>query len=287
MTNITKSAFQIKRNTKRLIFRVLSHIILTLGAITMLMPFFWMLTTSFKDISEVFIMPPKWFGARLVWENYLQISSRFDYFAYFMNSIKVSVWVVFFQLLTSSMAGYVFARLNFIFKNQMFVLYLSTMMVPMHVIIIPNFIQMSFYGLVNTLWSLMIPPMVSAFGTFLMRQFFLTIPRDLDEAAKIDGCTPPGIFLRICLPMAGSTLATLAIFSFMGIWNDYFTPLIYISNAIHYTLPLGLASMKGMYATDWPVLMAATCVSILPVLIAFLVAQDAFVKGVMLSGLKE
>ena len=129
--------------------------------------------------------------------------------------------------------------------------------------------------------------MVSAFGTFLMRQFFLTIPRDLDEAAKIDGCTPPGIFLRICLPMAGSTLATLAIFSFMGIWNDYFTPLIYISNAINYTLPLGLASMKGMYATDWPVLMAATCVSILPVLIAFLFAQDAFVKGVMLSGMKE
>lgn len=287
MTNLTKSAFQLKRSTKRRIFRVLAHIVLTLGAITMLMPFFWMLTTSFKDISEVFIMPPKLFGKRLVWENYLQISSRFDYFAYFMNSIKVSVWVVFFQLFTSSMAGYVFARLNFKFKNQIFVLYLSTMMVPMHVIIIPNFIQMSFYGLVNTLWSLMIPPMVSAFGTFLMRQFFLTIPRDLDEAAKIDGCTPPGIFLRICLPLAGSTLATLAIFSFMGIWNDYFTPLIYISNAIHYTLPLGLASMKGMYATDWPVLMAATCVSILPVLIAFLLAQDAFVKGVMLSGLKE
>ncbi len=273
--------------TKRLFITMVSHIVLILGAITMLLPFIWMLTTSLKGLNEVFALPPKWFGARLVWENYLQISSRFDYFAYFLNSIKVSVWVVFFQLFTSSMAGFAFARLNFKFRNQMFLLYLATMMVPMHVIIIPNFLQMSRYGLVNTLWSLMIPPMVSAFGTFLLRQFFLTVPKDLDEAARIDGCTPIGIFFKICLPMAGSTIATLAIFSFMGIWNDYFTPLIYISNAVNYTLPLGLASMKGMYSTDWPVLMAATCISILPVLIAFLFAQDAFVKGVMLSGMKE
>ena len=286
MTSKT-SALHINRKTKRIFTRVLSHVILSAGAVTMLMPFIWMLTTSFKSLNEVFLLPPKWIGDKIVWENYLQISSRFDYFGYFLNSIKVSVWVVFFQLLTSSMAGFVFARLNFKFRNQMFVIYLATMMVPMHVIIIPNFIQMSIYGLVNTLWSLMIPPMVSAFGTFLMRQFFLTIPKDLDEAARIDGCQPPSIFFRICLPMAGSTLATLAIFSFMGIWNDYFTPLIYISNAVNYTLPLGLASMKGMYSTNWPVLMAATCVSILPVLIAFLFAQDAFVKGVMLSGLKE
>jgi multiple sugar transport system permease protein len=272
---------------QRIIMRTFTHIILIFGAITMLLPFIWMLTTSLKSLGEVFVLPPKWIGDRLVWENYLKISSRFDYFNYFMNSVKVSAWVVFFQLFTSSMAGFAFARLNFKFRNQMFILYLATMMVPMHVIIIPNFLQMSRYGLVNTLWSLMIPPMVSAFGTFLLRQFFLTVPKDLDEAAKIDGCTPLGIFFKICLPMAGSTIATLAIFSFMGIWNDYFTPLIYISNAVNYTLPLGLASMKGMYSTDWPVLMAATCISILPVLIAFLFAQDAFVKGVMLSGLKE
>ena len=272
---------------KRLIFQGMSHTVLIVGALTMLMPFIWMLTTSLKSLNEVFVIPPKWIGDQLVWENYMKISSRFDYFSYFMNSIKVSAWVVFFQLFTSAMAGYVFARLNFRFRDQMFVVYLATMMVPMHVIIIPNFLQMSAYGLVNTLWSLMIPSMVSPFGTFLMRQFFLTVPRDLDEAARIDGCSPPGIFFRICLPMAGPTIATLAIFSFMGTWNDYFTPLIYISNAARYTLPLGLASMKGMYSTDWPVLMAATCISILPVLLAFLFAQDAFVKGVMLSGLKE
>ena len=275
------------RRTKRLITHSITHIFLILGAITMLLPFIWMITTSLKGISEVFVMPPTFFGARLVWENYLKISSRFDYFGYFMNSIKVSAWVVFFQLWTSAMAGYVFARLNFRFRDKIFLLYLATMMVPMQVIIIPNFLQMRIYGLVNTLWSLMIPPMVSAFGTFLLRQFFLTVPRDLDEAAKIDGCTPFGTFFKILLPMAGSTLATLAIFCFMYIWNDYFTPLIYISNATKYTLPLGLAAMKGMYSTDWPVLMAATCISVLPVLIAFFLAQDAFVKGVMLSGMKE
>ena len=205
---------------KRLITHTVSHVVLILGALTMLLPFIWMLTTSLKSLSEVFVLPPKWLGERLVWENYLQISARFDYFGYFMNSIRVSLWVVFFQLLTSSMAGFAFARLKFKFRNQMFMIYLATMMVPMHVIIIPNFLQMSRYGLVNTLWSLMIPPMVSAFGTFLLRQFFLTVPKDLDEAARIDGCTPLGIFFRICC--RGLHHRTLAI-SASWVWNDYFT----------------------------------------------------------------
>ena len=214
------------RKTKRIISRTITHTILILGTVIMLLPFFWMLTTSFKSLNEVFVSPPRFFGERLVWENYLRISSRFNYFHYFMNSISVSAWVVFFQLVTSCMAGFVFARLNFKFRDKLFLLYLATMMVPMHVIIIPNYLMMRAYGLINKLWSLMIPPMVSAFGTFLLRQFFLTVPRELDEAAKIDGCTPFGIFAKILMPMAGPTVATLGIFCFMYIWNDYFTPLI-------------------------------------------------------------
>ena len=146
---------------------------------------------------------------------------------------------------------------------------------------------MSKYGLVNTLWSLMLPASVSAFGTFLMRQFFLTVPTELIEAAKMDGCNPLLIFFKICLPMAKSTIATLAIFCFMGTWNDYFTPLIYLNDSEKFTIPLGLANMQGLYSTNWPVLMAASVISVLPVLIAFLFAQDAFVKGVMMSGLKD
>ena len=272
---------------KQLIVKIVAHLVLLLGAITMLVPFIWMLSSSVKSLGEVFVFPPTLFGEKIVWENYTKISSRFDYLAYFLNSVKVSAWVVIFQVFTSATAGYVFAKLNFKGRDRIFTLYLATMMIPFHVTVITNFLQMSMYGLVNTLWSLMLPASVSAFGTFLMRQFFVTVPNELIEAAKIDGCNPFKTFLQICFPMAKPTIATLSIFCFMNVWNDYFTPLIYINDSIKYTLPLGLASMKGMYSTDWPVLMASSVISVLPVLIAFLFAQDAFVKGVMMTGMKE
>lgn len=276
-----------KLNGKQILAHSLAHILLVAGGLTMLLPFIWMLSTSLKSLNEVFIFPPSFLGEKIVWQNYLKISSRFNYWGYFLNSVKISAWVVGFQLFTSSMAGFVFARLKFKMRDKLFALYLATMMIPFQVTIIPNFLQMSFYNLINTHWSLMIPPMVSAFGTFLMRQFFITVPHELDEASKIDGCTPFSTFTKVLLPMAKSTLATLAIFCFMGIWNDYFGPLIYLSKETLFTLTLGLARMKGMYSTDWPVLMASTCISIMPVLVAFLLAQDAFVKGVMLSGMKD
>lgn len=272
---------------KQLIVKIVAHLVLLLGAITMLVPFIWMLSSSVKSLGEVFVFPPTLFGEKIVWENYTKISSRFDYLAYFLNSVKVSAWVVVFQVFTSATAGYVFAKLNFKGRDRIFTLYLATMMIPFHVTVITNFLQMSMYGLVNTLWSLMLPASVSAFGTFLMRQFFVTVPNELIEAAKIDGCNPFKTFLQICFPMAKPTIATLSIFCFMNVWNDYFTPLIYINDSRKYTLPLGLASMKGMYSTDWPVLMASSVISVLPVLIAFLFAQDAFVKGVMMTGMKE
>lgn len=272
---------------KQLIVKIVAHLVLLLGAITMLVPFIWMLSSSVKSLGEVFVFPPALFGEKIVWENYTKISSRFDYLAYFLNSVKVSAWVVIFQVFTSATAGYVFAKLNFRGRDKVFTLYLATMMIPFHVTVITNFLQMSMYGLVNTLWSLMLPASVSAFGTFLMRQFFVTVPNELIEAAKIDGCNPFKTFLQICFPMAKPTIATLSIFCFMNVWNDYFTPLIYINDSRKYTLPLGLASMKGMYSTDWPVLMASSVISVLPVLIAFLFAQDAFVKGVMMTGMKE
>ena len=272
---------------KQLIVKFVAHLVLLLGAITMLVPFIWMLSSSVKSLGEVFVFPPTLFGEKIVWENYTKISSRFDYLAYFLNSVKVSAWVVVFQVFTSATAGYVFAKLNFKGRDRIFTLYLATMMIPFHVTVITNFLQMSIYGLVNTLWSLMLPASVSAFGTFLMRQFFVTVPNELIEAAMIDGCNPFKTFLQICFPMAKPTIATLSIFCFMNVWNDYFTPLIYINDSRKYTLPLGLASMKGMYSTDWPVLMASSVISVLPVLIAFLFAQDAFVKGVMMTGMKE
>lgn len=229
---------------KKLVTKIIAHTILILGSLTMLVPFIWMLSSSLKSLGEVFVFPPTLFGERLVWENYTQISSRFDYFAYFLNSVKVSAWVVVFQVFTSATAGYVFAKMNFKGRDKIFSLYLATMMIPFHVTVITNYLQMSMYGLVNTLWSLMLPASVSAFGTFLMRQFFITVPNELVEAAKIDGCNPFTTFIKIAFPMAKSTIATLCIFCFMNVWNDYFTPLIYINDARKYTLPLGLASIK-------------------------------------------
>ena len=196
---------------KQLIVKIVAHLVLLLGAITMLVPFIWMLSSSVKSLGEVFVFPPKLFGEKIVWENYTKISSRFNYFAYFLNSVKVSAWVVVFQVFTSATAGYVFAKLNFKGRDRIFTLYLATMMIPFHVTVITNFLQMSIYGLVNTLWSLMLPASVSAFGTFLMRQFFVTVPNELIEAAKIDGASKWQQITRITLPFLVPAAVTLLI----------------------------------------------------------------------------
>lgn len=266
--------------------KVLAHGVLIAGSAVMLFPFIWMVATSLKDLSEVFTYPPRFFGERFKFENYGVMSERFPFFRFFLNTLKVSVIVTAVQLMTSSMAGYVFARLRFRFRDGLFGVYLATLMIPPQVTMIPNFLLMKFYGLIDTHAALILPLLVSAFGTFLLRQFFSTIPAALEEAAKIDGCTPFGIYRRIFVPLSKPAMATLGIFILMGTWNDFINPLIFLNSMNKMTLTLGLANMQGMYATDWPALMAATTLSILPIIIVFLFAQDLFVRGVTLSGLK-
>jgi multiple sugar transport system permease protein len=266
--------------------KITAHAVLLAGALTMIMPFLWMLSTSLKQLKEVFVFPPTLLGATIRWENYLQIADRFPFDTYFLNSVKVTVIVVIAQLITSSMAGFVFARLRFRYRELLFGLYLATMMVPAQVTMIPNFIIMRYYNLIDTHWSLILPALVSAFGTFLLRQFFITIPASLEDAAKIDGCTPFGVYWRIFVPLSKPAMATLGVFVFMGMWNDFLAPLVYINTQNKMTLPLGLAAMQGMYSTDWPVLMAGTVISVIPLIVIFLLAQDFFIKGVTLSGLK-
>lgn len=263
-----------------------AHLILLAGAVTMILPFVWMISTSLKQLNEVFVFPPKLLGEQLMWSNYLRISDRFPFGTYFLNSLKITLIVVTAQLVTSSMAGFVFARLRFKFREPLFGLYLATMMVPAQVTMIPNFIVMRHYNLVDTHWSLILPALVSAFGTFLLRQFFITIPGSLEDAARIDGCTPFGVYWRVFVPLSMPAMATLGVFVFMGSWNDFLAPLVYINTQAKMTLPLGLASMQGMYSTDWPVLMAGTVISVAPLILIFLLAQDFFIKGVTLSGLK-
>lgn len=271
----------------KLVPKILSYILLGAGAASMLIPFIWVISTSLKPQNEVFSFPPTLFGSKIVLSNYARISDRFPFELFFLNSLKIAVIVMAGQIITSSMAGFAFARLKFKGREILFTLYLATMMIPIQVRVIPTFIMMKNFGLVNSHHSLILPALVTAFGTFLMRQFFITVPMSLEDAAKIDGCTPLGIYMRIFLPMSKPTTATLGIFVFMGVWNDYFNPLIYLSDVNKMTLPLGLAVMQGMYSTDWTVLMAGTFLSLLPVIVIFLAAQDVFIKGVMLSGLKE
>lgn len=271
---------------RKYISKALAYLFLSVGASVMITPFLWMIGTSLKSLHEVFVFPPTLFGEQLRWENYLRISDRFPFLQFFFNSLRITVVVVISQVLTSSMAGFTFARLRFKFRDHLFALYLATMMVPVHVTLIPNFILMRHLGLIDTHASLILPALVTAFGTFLMRQFFLTIPAALEDAGKIDGCTPFGIYWRIFLPLSKPAVATLSVFVFMGMWNQFLQPLIFINTKDLMTLPLGLAFTQGFYSTDWPVLMSGTVLSLLPVIIAFLLAQDFFIRGVTLSGLK-
>ncbi|MBA7539066.1 hypothetical protein ES705_31344 [subsurface metagenome] len=266
--------------------QIISYVVLTLGAITMVLPFLWMISTSLKSLGEVFVFPPTFFGEKIVWGNYLKVADRFPFGLFFLNSLKISFIVVVVQLFTSALAGFAFARLKFPFRDTLFALYLATLMIPYHITLVPIFVIMRYFGWIDTHYSLIIPSLVSAFGTFLMRQFFLTIPKELEDAARIDGCTPFGIFWRIFLPLSKPALATLGVFIFMFTWNDFIRPLIFINSISKMTIPLGLSAMQGMYSTDWPVLMAGSMISILPVLVAFLLAQEYFVRGITLSGLK-
>jgi len=271
---------------EQIYMRTFVHIILAFGAITMIAPFIWMVSTSLKSLNEVFVFPPTLFGESLRWNNYLQISDRFPFSIFFLNSLKIAVLVTAGQLFTCSLGGYSFARLRFPGRDIIFLLYLATLMIPYFVIVIPIFIMMRSFGWVDTHYALIVPGLFSAFGTFLMKQFFLTIPRELEDAAKIDGCTPFGIYRRIFLPLSKPALAALGIFTFMWSWNDFLAPLIFLNTITKRTIPLGLAVMQGLYSTDWPSLMAASVLSVMPIIIVFLCAQEFFVKGITLSGLK-
>ena len=270
----------------RLGFRPLMHVVLLLGAGTMVVPFLWMVSTSFKSLPEVFTFPPTLFGRRLVWENYVRLLDRFPFGTFFLNSTKVTALITLGQLLTCSMGGFAFARLRFPMRDALFAIYLATLMIPFQVTVIPTFILMRYLGWIDTHYALIVPSLVSPFGTFLLRQFFLTIPGELEDAAKIDGCTPFGVYWRIFVPLSKPALTTLAVFTFVWAWNDFFRPLIFINSLQQRTLPLGLASLQTMYATDWPVLMAGSVVSVLPVLVLFAISQELLIKSITLSGLK-
>ncbi len=262
--------------------------LLVLGSVIMLIPFLWMVLMSVKSLDEVYTFPPVIFPREWLFSNYLEVWHQVPVTRFFANSSMVSLLVTLGVLMTSSLGGYSFARIDYPGRNTIFLMYLSTMMIPFAVIMIPLFWQMRLFGWVNHLAALIVPGLFSAWGTFLMRQFMLAIPKELEEAAEIDGCNHLRIYAQIILPLCKPVMATLAIFTFMGVWNDFLWPLIMISSRNKKTLPLGLAGFQQRVSlnTPWHLVMALAVVSVLPILIIFILGQKYYVRGIVTSGLK-
>ncbi|NOZ73005.1 MAG: carbohydrate ABC transporter permease [Chloroflexi bacterium] len=272
-------SFQIKPD------HVLLHLLLLSGSVVMLLPFLWMLSTSLKTPQEIFTFPPTWIPHPIAWENYRETVTIMPFGRFYLNSFIVAVAVTGLQLLTSSLAAFAFARLRFPGRDALFLLYLATLMVPFQVTMIPNFILIRLLGWYDSYQALILPPAFSAFSTFLLRQYFLGIPLDLDEAARMDGASSFRIWWQIILPLSGPALAALAIFTFLASWNDFLWPLIITSSPQMRTLPVGLSAFQGQYNVQWHLLMAGAVIALLPVLVIYSFAQKWFVRGITLSGM--
>jgi len=261
------------------------HALLIAGSVIMLLPFAWMLSTSLKLPPETFTYPPVWIPSTIAWQNYLKTVTVMPFSRFYLNSLIVTTSVTLLQLLTSSLAAFAFARMRFPGRNLLFLLYLATLMIPFQVTMIPNFILVRFLGWYDTYRALILPPAFSAFSTFLLRQYFLGIPRDLDEAARMDGANSLRIWWQVIMPLAGPAIAALATFVSLNTWNDFLWPLIITNSPEMRTLPVGLSTFQGQFKTDWNLLMAGSVIAMLPVLLVYMIGQRWFIRGITLSGL--
>jgi len=280
-------AFLRRHSRAELAVLVLGFLILMLGAVWMLLPLVWMLSASLMPLSEVIKVPPIWFApAKYSLNNYIEVWGRVGFARFFFNSVFVAGTITAAQLLTSSMAGFAFARYQFPGRMLIFILILSTMMIPFQVIMIPLFIMMARLHMVNTYSGMILPAIVTPFGIFMMRQFMLGVPKPLLEAARIDGASEPYIFTRIMLPLCKPAIAALAIFAFLGSWDNFLWPLIIINSKQLWTLPIAMSRFTEQYISQTHLQMAGASIMFLPVLFVFLLMQRNFIEGIALTGLK-
>jgi multiple sugar transport system permease protein len=272
------------KSARDLFGKIIAYILLISGSILVLIPVFWMVSSALKPNSQIFIFPPQWIPNPIQWDNFVKAMTALPFGTYFQNTMIIEVGTIVGTVLSCSVVAYGFARLNAPGRNFWFIVLLSTMMLPGVVTMIPVYLIFRQLGWVNTFLPLIVP---NFFGSvFLLRQFFMTIPRDFEEAARIDGASTWQILTRIILPLSKPALATVTIFTFMGVWNDFMGPLIYLNKPETYTLALGLNFFKGQYVSDWNMLMAASLVMMLPLVLLFFVAQKAFIEGITLTGVK-
>jgi ABC-type glycerol-3-phosphate transport system permease component len=263
--------------------------LLTLGSVAMMFPLAWMISTSVKDEGEVFIIPIRWIPSQILLSNYTEAIVFIPYWRFFLNSVEVTLVSVVGSTLTASTVAYAFARLRARWRDALFLILLSTMMLPGEVTLVPTYLIFRNLGALDTYYPLIVPSFLggSPFFIFLLRQYFMTLPLEMDEAAKIDGASFFGIFWRIILPLSKPGLATIAIFAFFNHWNAFQTPLIYLNTMEKYTVPVGLRFyLSTMGNAHWNYLMAATLIAIVPPIVLFFTAQRYFVQGQVLTGLK-
>ena len=275
------------KRTFSILKSLLIHTVLLAGTVIVAMPFLWMVTSSFKDKTQIFIFPPQWIPQPFVWQNYVNAWNAIPLGRFYLNSFFVAATVTIGQAIVCSMAAYVFARLQFPGRDVIFLLFLGTMMLPRQITLIPRFIIMKNLDWIDTYQALIIPFLAWPLGTFLLRQSFLDIPTDLEDAARMDGCSRFRILFQIILPLSKPALATVAVFSFMNHWNTFLWPLIVIQTREKLTLQVGLSMLRSELGTEWPTLMAASVLSALPTIIVYFFAQRQFVAGITLTGLKS
>jgi multiple sugar transport system permease protein len=283
---MSKTGGRTMKNSKIKLSRILLYAVLIFITLLMLIPFVWMLSASLKLDKDVFTFPIQWIPENPRWRNYIDIWTKIPLSKFILNTTKLTIIVTTLQILTSSFAAYAFAKLQFKNSNLLFLAYVATIAVPWQVYMVPQFMMMRSFGLNDTHLAIIFLQAFSAFGVFMMRQFYQGIPDELCEAARIDGMSEYKIYSRIMLPLSKPALSTLVIFTFVGTWNDFLGPMIYLKTESKKTLQIGLRMFISQYSSEYGLIMAASVISLIPVLIIFIALQKYFVEGIASTGIK-
>ncbi|MGD0005734.1 MAG: carbohydrate ABC transporter permease [Anaerolineaceae bacterium] len=277
-----------RKLARQILHEVLAHIVLITAGISFALPFLWMISTSLKGQLQVMVWPPQWIPNPVLWSNYLKAVTLVPFFLYLKNTVVIALWNVVGIMISCPLVAYGLSRIRWPGRDFLFILVLCTMMLPYEVTMIPLFMIFNKLGWIGSYKPLIVPAFFGGpFFIFLLRQFFMSIPAELSDAATIDGCSDLQIMWFIILPLSKPALATVALFTFIANWQDFLAPLIYIRDESRYTLSLGLQSFLGLHNADWALLMAASTLMILPIVIIFFLTQRTFIQGITFSGLKE
>lgn len=283
----TESAPHLTRRQRGLLNSALTHFVLLLGVVLMFVPLAWAFSTSLKSPGEAYLFPPTWIPNKILWSNYVKAVTAIPFFLYLWNTFVITAFNVIGKVISITLVAFAFARLRWWGRDFMFMVMLATMMLPPHITLIPQFIMFKWWGWIDTFLPLIVPAFFGGpYLTFLVRQYLLAIPRELDDAARIDGCNDLGLYWRIIMPLSKPAILIVVIFVFNGVWNEFLLALIYLQSSELYTLALGLRMFQGESSTSWNLLMAASLLSMLPVIILFFATQRYFIQGVVFTGVK-